>query len=151
MRWLLIVGCMGLAGCEGCDFSFGPIGVIVAVTPEDAEGTLELCVEDQGCQEVPLPHLGGSGAAHNEVRFDVSWQGYLVCKHPEVVATVRTEACERRVVRPRQRPRGPQPKARAQGNRSATESRGIPERREGRTVRGSVRIDVSATCDDERS
>lgn len=54
MRHLSLAALLFHAGCEGCDFSFGPIPVSVTVTLLDADGapltdrapTVELCAGD---------------------------------------------------------------------------------------------------------
>lgn len=87
---LLVMTLLFHAGCEGCDFSYGPIEVVVTVTPEDVPAEVTLCAH-----EVCETHTTGedTGVATNSALFWVGWQGYAVCKVPDLVITVTAEGC----------------------------------------------------------
>src|SRR5690606_8917928 len=70
--------------CEGCDFSFGPVPVRVELSPA-VSGEVTVCPEEQPCRTVEAV----DGVASTEVR----WQGYMVCRHPELHVSVDAEGC----------------------------------------------------------
>jgi hypothetical protein len=99
-------------GCEGCDFSFGPVPVHVIVTP-DVRATVTLCPRTDPCEvavtESTDTGLGGYcdyGPDGNVASFCVGWQGYVTCLYPQLEITVGAEGCETQHVSvPARRPR----------------------------------------------
>lgn len=81
--------------CEGCDFSFGPISVLVEVTPRSAPATVTICPKDQTCQTLPVgPTEDDPDVKPGTARFPVAWQGYAVCRAPTMTIEVEAPGCE---------------------------------------------------------
>lgn len=111
-RWFL-AAMLGHAGCEGCDFSFGPIPLVIRVTPEDAEATVVICDEED--EEVYCTTLGANADTGGTVdtgvsvpgtlESSVSWDGYVTCRYPELEIDVTAPGCAPvHLSVPRQRP-----------------------------------------------
>jgi len=90
---------VGLSGCEGCDFSYGPLPLMYTVTLVDAQGEptagplrhglVEYCDTDGSCGSAPL-----SLRARSTVHGSVGWEGYVTCRVPDVTVWVTVEGCE---------------------------------------------------------
>ena len=119
MKRLFLVTMLGHAGCEGCDFSFGPIPLVVRVTPEDAEATVIVCDEEDEavyCTTLGAPVDTGLGvdtalavdtgeSVPGTLSSSVGWDGYISCRYPELEIDVTAPGCEPvHVSVPRQRP-----------------------------------------------
>lgn len=113
MRRLLWVLTLGHAGCESCDFSFGPIPFEIRVTPADAGATVIVCSEDGKelhCGTFgPTPDTGTSWnptpTPPGTFRSVVGWDGYVACRYPELEVDVTAPGCApAHVFVPRQKP-----------------------------------------------
>jgi hypothetical protein len=99
MRWarVAVVAALANAGCESCDFTFGPIEVTVVVTP-DVPARVTLCAEEQGCQTADTAADTGMSGEAGAAEFFVGWHGYTQCKQPALEILVVAEGCATRSV-----------------------------------------------------
>lgn len=96
-RFALILSLMcapWLAGCEGCDFSFGAVVYTVQVTPADVLAEVTLCTEAEGCQAALVGAGGDTGFTGGDGVFAVGHEGYVVCKAPAYELAVSADGCE---------------------------------------------------------
>lgn len=85
------------AGCESCDFSFGPIPIEVVVSPE-VPARVTVCAEDQGCSTVDTGVDTGMSGEPGAAEFFVSWHGYTQCRQPALEILVVADGCAPRTV-----------------------------------------------------
>lgn len=119
MKHVLCALCLLGAGCESCDFSFGPIPVELSVTPRGAKGTITLCDQEgkevrcntlsfpQSPEELPPNWLFPEPPPEGTVQTMVDWDGYVACRFPGLEIDVQAEGCEPlHVSVPKSKPRG---------------------------------------------
>ena len=80
------------AGCESCDWSFGPIPILVTVSPE-VPARVTVCAEDQSCETIDTGVDTGMSGEPGAAEFFIGWHGYTQCRQPALEILVVADGC----------------------------------------------------------
>ena len=104
MRNLVVGVALAGAGCESCEFSFGPIPLVIDVLPDDVLAEVTVCEGEGACRTLDpatasstsTPY-GATAPAGAWVTY-VGWDEGLVCRYPELQITVTAPGCRPGVI-----------------------------------------------------